>query len=351
MLRFGPTMRHLSLLSLVAVLTLGGHALAEVGIDQARSAAAAAQARVGEVRAQQMTMRQELNEVSGKISALKSGRKGKLTRDPVLERSLQRSQELSGSLTELAQELSSAEASAQQRNILLLTALSADLSRLREAFDRTADRSARQKLISSLRALRAEREQVRAQLPSSAVPALETGAPSDDPEDLLEQVDALKDNEDKVRRELKKVEGRITEAREERELDRRMNEFLGDEAMFDEQDRRFRLAPAANERRESGFGSTNAAPTAASDSNAPGGGSAQGAPAPQLTPLSPGTPKLSSGPVERQLLGQTPVGASIGKPIPGDGPSLEAERARLKGLADQLKERAHQLELRARSLR
>src|SRR5438132_790421 len=79
-------------------------------------------------------------------------------------------------------------------------------------FDRQTDRAARTRLIGQMRGLRAEREQVRAALPAAKLPALEAVRPSDDPEDLLEQADLLKDNEDKVRKQLQTLEQRIAEA-------------------------------------------------------------------------------------------------------------------------------------------
>ena len=92
-----------------------------------------------------------------------------------------------------------------------------------------------------MRALRAERDAVRAALPAAQVPALLPAPSSDDPEELLEQADALRDAGDKVKQRLAALESRIAEAREERDLDRRMGDFLGEGAMFDEQDRRLRL--------------------------------------------------------------------------------------------------------------
>ena len=73
--------------------------------------------------------------------------------------------------------------------------------------------------VAKMRSVRQERDQVRSMLPAAKVPALEALRPSDDPEDLLEQADLLKDNEDKVRRQLQGLEKRIAEAKEERDLD------------------------------------------------------------------------------------------------------------------------------------
>src|SRR5258706_516234 len=82
-------------------------------------------------------------------------------------------------------------------------------------------------LLARMRALRKERDQVRAQLPAARLPQVKAEA-SDDPADLLEQADALRDTQDKVASRLKALERRIVEVKRERELDRRMGEFLGE---------------------------------------------------------------------------------------------------------------------------
>ena len=68
-----------------------------------------------------------------------------------------------------------------------------------------------------------------------------SGTASDDPAELLEQADAVRDAEDKVRQRMEQLQTRIHELKDERDLDRRMNDFLGEESIFDEQDRRLRL--------------------------------------------------------------------------------------------------------------
>ena len=78
-------------------------------------------------------------------------------------------------------------------------------------------------------------------LPAAKLPTLDTVRPSDDPEELLEQADLLRDNEEKLRRELKTLEARIAERRDEAELDRRVQRFMGEESMFDDSDRRLRV--------------------------------------------------------------------------------------------------------------
>ena len=53
--------------------------------------------------------------------------------------------------------------------------------------------------------------------------------------------DLMRDREDQVRKQLKQLEVRIAERKDERDLDRRVNQFLGEESFFDDSDRRLRV--------------------------------------------------------------------------------------------------------------
>lgn len=368
----GPVMR-LTLSIAAALALLAMPALGASQLEATRESATGARRQVSELRAQQMALRKELNEVAGRIEALKGEQQGKLLRGGELEAELRRSQDLSGSLTSVAQSLSSAEAAAEKENLALLSALSSELSRLRAEFDRVQDREARRRLISAMRALRAERDQVRVMLPATSVPALEGAPGSDDPEDLLEQADAFKDREDKVRRELQALEARIRERREERELDRRMSEFVGEDAIFDDQDRRFRL------RRDSVERAKAATVEADSAQQVNVGGTPMEAPSyssPDKTPMAGGValpPDTTARDVnqnfktevqpEESVISRTSrasdarpnVGTGRAKALAGaeddDLEDLEIQRARLKGLAEELRVRAKRLEERARELR
>ncbi|MHB8873656.1 MAG: TetR family transcriptional regulator [Myxococcaceae bacterium] len=368
--------------SLIQILLLAGSlclpftASGASALQVSRSAASSARQHVNGVRARQMALRQELNKVASRIEELKGEQKGRLTPGGELDGALKRSQELSGALTGLAQSLSAAEADAVRENLSLLTTLSSELSRLRNEFDRVSDHGARKQLIVQMRSLRAEREQVRAALPASSVPALEAPRSSDNPEDLLEQADAARDNEDKVRRELQKLEGRIAEAREERAFDRRLNEFLGDESIFDDQDRRLRLQRTTTETIARPAAKDYAAPEPTADN--PGGqppgsfaGMTAGSPAPQsgggLNERA-ATDSVSSGDVgartgessvvshsSRAADARPSVGGGRGPAVAGseddDLEDLEVQRAKLKGLAEELKLRASQLQHKADTLR
>lgn len=340
---------------------------AATGLDGARAGSQGARQKLSEIRSRQMAMRMELNGVAGQIEALKS--QGK--RGAELDEALRRSQALSGSLAEAAQELSRAEADAEREHLTLMTALGTELERVQAQAERSQNREERARLIAQLRALRAERDQVRALLPAAKLPPL-TASGSDDPADLMEQADLLRDSEDKLREKLKALETRVAELRAERELDRRMNDFLGDQAMFDDHDRRLRRttqreltrgthpplagAPASSDAAASGpeagtnMGSgdpfneppsnESAGPITRDNSTGSGGGSTGLTSQGNITQIARGAdsrPQLGS--VDARML----QGATA-----RDIETLEAELKKLRKLADDLNQRANQLEQRAK---
>ncbi|OJT16335.1 TetR family transcriptional regulator [Archangium sp. Cb G35] len=362
------------LLPLLLCLSLGTPVWAASGVDGLRAEARTARTQVRDLRDRQQVLRAELNTLAGRIEQLKAEQKGRLVAGPDLETALRQSQELSGQLTGLAQSLAGAETEAERRNLALHSALSEELARVRTAWDATPDREARSKLISRMRDLRAERDALRSALPASQVPALDRRDSSDDPEDLLEQADVLRDSEDKVRQRLQALRGRITELREERELERRMSDFLGEESMFDEQDRQMRLRFNSSTKsisvevsQRSRGGLFNAPREYAS-----GGGQGDVA----TPPLNPtpgsgdpvtGTPSPGEGgggvemgdhsqsPVYRAADNRPQVGTVRAQVLASGNPEdlrgLEAEAARLESLARELDSRAGSLERRARELR
>jgi hypothetical protein len=355
--------------TLLAVLLLTLPALGAGQLDTLRSSAKAAREQAGMVRSEQMAKRQELNQVSSRIEALKAQAKGKLLPGSQLDAALKQSQELSGVLTSLAQTMSSRESELESANLALLQALSGQLTSLRADFDRQTDRANRQKILAQFKALRAEREQVRAALPAAKVPALEALRFSEDPTELLEQADAMRDNEDKVRRELKVLEGRIAEARSERELDGRVRQFLGEESLFDDQDRRLRVrrespsefaAPALGSPDTADSRTTAGEPAPPADFNTGIGLQGAGGPAaasnppaknnaennPSPAPNS-GGPKVSKGTDTRPSLG----GQRIAGGDDDDLEELEVQRSKLQGLAGQLRARAMELEKKAAELK
>ena len=356
--------RLLPTLALVWALT----ATAADRLDVARAQAHQAQTQVSELRGRQARLKGELDALGGRIESLKGQAQGKLLPGGELDGALKRSQELSGALTQLATQAERASSDAERANAALAAALSEELGRLRSSWDH-AGREERARLVARMRALRAERDSLRSALPAAQVPALSAG--SDDPAELLEQADALRDSEDKVRQRLQALRARLTEVREERELERRMSDFLGEDSVFDEQDRRLRLrfdatskrieAEATPRTRSSLFGGgvsqdtpefsggvTTAEPPAM-------GGGAPGNNGPSTNPLptpprETETPRYSSASDNRPQVGTVRAQALAGGDLE-DVKGLEAEAARLETLARELDSRADTLERRARELR
>ncbi len=367
----------LSLISLVLTLSLQA-----VPLAAARADAAEARASMGAIRTQQMSKRQTLNQLATRIETLKAKAKGKLLKGSELDVALKESQTLSDALSELARTLASKEAASERAQAALLESLSTELTAQRSQFDTQTDRDQRKALIASMRSLRSEREQVRASLPSSALPNVEEApATNDDPEALLELADAMRDDEDKVQRKLAQLEVRIKEAKEERALDQRMRQFMNEDALFDEQDRRLRV------RREVTLDVQGAAPNESTADKAlpklpveqvpvPSGGnpmpsasfndsSAQGARSMEAM-QPPQKPEVRSSytvggtgsPTQPRTETQQ---AADNKPVVGaaalagsdddDLEELEVQRKKLKGLADQLKMRALELEKKAKALK
>lgn len=225
----------------IAVCLVASLGWAAGPLDALRSNSRSLREAVTGLRAEQLNGRNELSTLSARIEALKAQQKGKLLPGGELDSALKRSQELSGSLAGLSSQLTAREAELSSANLALIDALSAELNRQRAEFDRQGDRDARRALINSMRALRAERDALRAAVPEAKLPTLNTSTSSDDPEELLERADLLRDSEEKLSRQLKQLEARITERREELELDARVQRFMGEESMFDDADRRLRV--------------------------------------------------------------------------------------------------------------
>jgi len=319
-------MRSVSHIVALAFLACSGAALALPAAEaraQVQKAGDAAQA----LQQQQSRLKSELNEVAGRIQELKAQQRGRLIPGGELPELLRRSQELSGSLTEVEANLSRAEGEVVQKRGALAEALDGEMDAARAAFDQ-AGRDERRSLLERMRALRKERDQVRAQLPAAGLPQVKAEA-SDDPADLLEQADALRDTQDKVAARLKALEKRIAEVKRERELDRRMGEFLGEEQAFDERDRRLATSPAAGDGRDARL------------PNAERTEPVFGATGPTAQSFQPRSPAKDGQP-------QVGVGGAAG---PGDGDDLDAllrQQKELEAMSKELGARAGELERRAR---
>ena len=368
-----------ALLLTACLLALPGWAAGS--LDALRSGSRGARDQVSSLRAEQLKQRSELSTLSSRIETLKASSKGKLLPGGELDAALKRSQEISGALSELAQQVSGREAELENANLALLDGLSSELTRLRADFDRQTDRSVRKGLIDQMRKLRVERDALRQTLPATKIPTLDAVRPSDDPEELLEQADLLRDNEEKLRRELKTLDARIAERRQEVELDRRVQRFMGEESMFDDGDRRLRVqhtvtTPATAPQAPATGGTTGesgaAAPPAGTTadttagtggafSNSPFGAQSLGSPSPAAggatnrsadgTSFNTG---LDSSSIRVTNASDARVQVGGARAISGgddDLDDLEVERLRLQGLAGQLKKKADELQQRASQLK
>jgi hypothetical protein len=328
----------------------GAPAWGATSLEANRAQARAARLKVNDIRARQMSLRMELNQVASRIQSLKAEQKGALLTGGELDSSLRRSQELSGLLTTAAQEMSLAEAESERGQLALLQSLASELDALRTQWDRTRDRDARSQIVARMRALREERDQVRALLPASKLPALPSTG-SEDPEDLFEQADALRDSEDKVRQKMTALRARIDELREERELDERMSDFLGDESLFDEQDRRLRRQSVREIAQGSAPPLESEEPVGGVQSigqpgEGPGFGASEDAPAPSRTVS---ITQIARGSDSRPQLGG-PQALLLEDADLADVAALEKQLKELESLSGQLRERADRIEAEAKDL-
>lgn len=353
--------RAITLCLLLAAIPVLGAAPLEALRETARTS----RDELGRLKAEQLDRRSELATLSQRIEGLKSGAKGRLLRGAELDGALKKSQELSARLTELARAVASRQGELDATSQALVAALTDEMSRLRAEFDRQPDRAARHGVLERLRELRAERESVRASLSVSALPNLEAPKATDDPEELLEQADLLRDHQQKLAKQLKGLELRIAERRQEADLDRRVERFLREESMFDDQDRRLRVERVALTAQAAGADSSSAAPgTGGSDQPRSGDTTVAG---PDTAPGSsyPGTDVALSGAAQGAAESFTggvrvthgvdahPLTGADALPVDldhGDLGRLEQERKRLQALGEDLGRKAAALEARATQL-
>jgi hypothetical protein len=335
-------------------------AFASTPVESARTSARAARSAVVELKTKQMAQRTELSLLAAKIESLKAQSKGTLFSQTELDAALKDSQVLSSSLTGLASEVVTLETASETAHAKLVETLSVELNGLRVAFEKQNDPTKRKELISKMRSLRQERESARTLLSpvdAASFAALVSVKGSEDPEELLEQADLLKDNEDKLRRELVVVELRIKTRREEAELDKRMQRFVGEESMFDDQDRRLRVTQTTSNDALNPVAAT--VPGGKQATEADGFlGTLAGSPQPNndsratLPPPVGGRPDSSGLTVRSGSDARPQVGGGISVSTGDDElDDLEVQRLKIKSLAEQLKAKAADFEKRAAQLK
>lgn len=315
-------------------------------LEALRTKSRDAREQVAALRSEQLKYRSELSTLSARIEKLKAASVGKLLRNSELDAALKRSQELSSVLSELSMHSASKESVLETANLALLEGLSTALISVRSDFDNERDRTVRRGLIEQLRELRVERDALRQTLPASILPALDPVKPSEDPEELLEQADLLRDNEEKLRREMKSLEVRIAERKEEAELDRRVQRFVGEDSMFDDSDRRLRARQTVSASKTTanaprGDVAAGPLPVSTSQDSAPQAGAGES------TDFDSNPPRVVTGSDARVQVGAPRAIWGTDSELS----ELEREKSRLEGLASQLKKQADQLQQRASQLK
>jgi hypothetical protein len=353
--------------TLLALWLLAAPPALDAELAAPRQALVTAQRARDEKVASRDARKHELEVLAKRIEELKLRQRNRLVTGGELDGALRRSQELSTELGASEREVAAAQASVQRASSALVTALTARIDAVTQAWERTGDREEKTRQMETLRALKAEREALREQLPAEA--PLRLVETSDDPVKLKQQADALRDSEDKVRRRIRELTERLETARADIELDRRMNEFLGDEALFNEKDRRVRRSqssarPEALLDRAAGPDIQAEATTTGPPGNLGGSPTAPGGPSsPQGSPTPTSPPALAPTHAESPSSAQTArtdrpfqtermseVGTGL-RAVGDDVKSLEVELKRLEGIAQDLGRRAAEAEKRANPIR
>lgn len=348
----------------ILLILLSSTAAQAANLPTLRAEVSSAAARAKAVGAERAQMERSLGDTASRIRALKSEGEGKsgLFRDPKLDELLKQSQALSSQLNALLATERDLEAGLAQAESRLAAELDGETERLRKQWElSTTSRAERRALIPRLRALRAEREALRRAPATTVLPAVPESA-SDDAEELLERADAFLDSEDKLRREQQALQERIERLRHERELERRMSDFLGESALFDEGDRRIVVtlsarAPEASNEPTGGLDRQDSIPA---PSEEPVVGGFDG---PEASLQAPGEVDISSPGRQGGLEPIPDLGSRSGisrAPPESQGVAayfddetideLEAREAELRARADELHRQAEAAALKARDL-
>jgi hypothetical protein len=342
---------------LTVALLLAGVATAADGLVPLRQGLVEATGREESLAREEAHVRDDLKKLAGEISMLKGKQAGGSTLAPLLRRS----QELSDRAESLAVEHEHARAEKEAAANRVSEALTHALDETRARFLAARTSEERRRALEALRLLKAERERVWQLIPQAA-PALSSPYGTyQDPDDLLAQADALRDAQDKALAQLKLVEARVREAREEEKLAKRLSSFEANEALMDEEARDLRVTrtaagvnvtgPSAGTSTSSQLPATAIAPSSGPmGAAAPSGGGTSGGTLgassnPNPSPASAAAPRTGED-VRNQTDAHLP---SLTGPLPDDLPSLLERAKKLKAMAEDLGVRAQGAEERARA--
>jgi len=187
----------------------------------------------------------KLEKLARRIEDRKAKKQGEgILPDFTLQEMLRSSRELSQTLTLLNRELDALEDTRADR-LGQLELLYGKLVNKTAGDIKIAGADTRAGLLKTLERLRKERKGVQEQLadvadrPERRNPPLDSRKmlASEDPEELHERVDAVSDEQDRLRRRLAYLDERITGVKEQIRLDREMRDFVRDQALFGEESR------------------------------------------------------------------------------------------------------------------
>ncbi len=160
--------------------------------------------------------------------------------DLTLQDMLRRSQESAKKLTMLNRELDALNA-VRGKQLIKLAGLYDELAGKTSRAVRLAAGDKKAGLVKALMRLRRERQAIGRELLAGVERAapLKTGdlLASDDPDELAERADAVRDEQDRLRRKLSYLDERIADAGAQVRLDLQMRDFVADHELFTEESR------------------------------------------------------------------------------------------------------------------
>lgn len=188
---------------------------------------------------------------------------GGIIPDLDLQRMLAESRELSEQLAELNRQLDSLENAKRMARANLLSRYEKLVERLAEEARRSEGRQ-RDELLNLLSRVRLERDDLRENPEAAPLPAERFGGDSllgsEDPEELAERADAVRDEQDRLRRELSRLDRALAQQQADRRLDMEMRDFLSERSVFGEDSRTLRTGGSSSSAKTNSQGSDRDTP-------------------------------------------------------------------------------------------
>ncbi|HUU03982.1 MAG TPA: hypothetical protein VM425_21275 [Myxococcota bacterium] len=194
--------------------------------------------------------------------------------DLTLQDMLRRSQESAKKLTMLNRELDALNA-VRGKQLIKLAGLYDELAGKTSRAVRLAAGDKKASLVKALMRLRRERQAIGREL----LAGVERAAPletddllaSDDPDELAERADAVRDEQDRLRRKLSYLDERIADAGAQVRLDLQMRDFVADHELFGEESRVLKVtrttAPETGQNTFSGSDTKHGEPSTRDDTD------------------------------------------------------------------------------------